>query len=681
MTVPAQATLFNESVANGVTTSFPYQFMIASADDLAVELDGVATTTGFTVTGVGDANGGDIVFSVPPANGVKVLRYLDSELNRTEDYQQFGDFNADTVDLEFDRLWLAMQAHALKLGLCVRAPISSASGVLPAPAANNVIGWNEDGTGFKNFAPTDNTLLAASLASAGGSSFIGWINSIAGSVLRSIQDKSRDTTSIKDIGAVCNGIADDTLAIQQCCTNGGAYYIPFGSVIRLTAPILVSAPVIFFGHGCIAFKDLNESAANVRGDGSWFYFDHTGNGFVADGTSGAFDGVAPIRFIRCGSFRNQPTPGAGAFTPTANDWDFYITDCEIELDDFVALNPTKFFTASLARGGRVRLNNVRGQPLSRGISIDNCYDVCHIDAHFWPYWSLNTNVAAYTKANLQSLITGRVDGLLLQRFFTIYHYIGWNVLNNGAGVVNRARGAWVYLDNGARGIVVNSGADGATIHMDEYTAYGLSGSASYGLEVSANNCHITAGFADFDTFYNQAIYLSGTGNRVQIDCPKFANYSYQGAGPGIVNGAGNEIIFNGKVDDSPLASRFLMSGSGLINAVDQWTSYTPAVTPSTGSITTLGTVSAKYRTVGDWVDVVFSIQITTNGTGAGSIRMPLPFTPSEYAAGAGRETVATGNGLVSMTVPGNSLLQIFTYNNGYPGGDGRTLIGSISYRK
>lgn len=173
MPVPAQATLFNESDANGVTTSFPYQFMIASADDLAVELDGVATTTGFTVTGVGDANGGDIVFSVPPANGVKVLRYLNSKLNRTEDYQQFGDFNAETVDREFDRLWLAMQSLALKLGLCVRAPISSASGVLPAPAANNVIGWNEDGTGFKNFPPVDNELLSVALASEDGASFIG----------------------------------------------------------------------------------------------------------------------------------------------------------------------------------------------------------------------------------------------------------------------------------------------------------------------------------------------------------------------------------------------------------------------------------------------------------------------------------------------------------------------------
>lgn len=165
MTVTAQATLFNESVANGVTTSFPYQFKIASADDLTVELDGVATTSGFTVSGVGEDEGGSVVFSVAPANGVTVLRYLDSELSRETNYPQFGDFDADVVNLDFDRIWLALQAIGLKLGLCVRAPISSASGVLPDPVANNVIGWNATANGFQNYAPVDNTLLAADLAS------------------------------------------------------------------------------------------------------------------------------------------------------------------------------------------------------------------------------------------------------------------------------------------------------------------------------------------------------------------------------------------------------------------------------------------------------------------------------------------------------------------------------------
>lgn len=176
MPVPAQTTLFNESTANGATTVFPYEFMIAAAGDITVELDGVVTTTGFTLTGVGEEGGGTIVFSTAPANGVVVLRYLDSELSRATDYQQLGDFNADTVDQDFDRLWLAMQSLSLKLGLCVRAPISSTSGVLPEPVANNVIGWNATATGFKNYAPVDNTLLAvdlASTASGKGAALIG----------------------------------------------------------------------------------------------------------------------------------------------------------------------------------------------------------------------------------------------------------------------------------------------------------------------------------------------------------------------------------------------------------------------------------------------------------------------------------------------------------------------------
>jgi hypothetical protein len=494
-----------------------------------------------------------------------------------------------------------------------------------------------------------------------------------------LSQSATGSVSVLDFGAKGDGVTDDTVAIQQCCTTGGAYFIPFGFVVRLTAPVTINKPVIFYGEGCIAFQDLNESAANVRGDGSWFHIDHAGKGFVIDGTSGTSDGMAPIRFVKCGAFRNQPTPGTGAFTAAANDWDFDVTDAEFEFDDFVALNPTKFFIATLARGGRLRFSNVRGQPLQYGISIDQTYDVCYMDVHFWPYWSLNINVRAYTLANLIALVTGRVDGLLLHRFFTIFHNIGWNVITTASGTVNRAHCDWAYLDNGARGLVIS--ADGATINASELTVYGLPDSASYGLETSGNDNEITIGFGDFDTFFNQAIYLSGTGNRVQIATPKFTNYSYTGAGPGTVIEAGNKLVFNGAVKNTALAGRFLLSGAGEFNTTDQWVSYEPTVTAATGTITTLGTVAAKYRLHGDLVDVTFSIVITTNGTGAGAVQFTLPFTATELAFGAGRETVATGVMCNIQAVPASNVANVWTYDNSYPGGNGRTIAGSISFRK
>lgn len=498
---------------------------------------------------------------------------------------------------------------------------------------------------------------------------------------RNLVTRFADVVNVKDFGAVGNGVADDTAAIQACCNAGGVFRIPYGVIIRLTSAITVSQPVSFIGSGCVAYKDLDETSNNVRGEGSWFYIDHVGKGFVVDGTSGANDSIAVIRFEKCGAFRNQPTPTAGAFTPLNCDWDFDVADAEFQMDDFVALNPTKFLKATLPRGGRLRLKNVRGQPLQRGIEIDQCYDICLLECHFWPYWSLNASVKTYTLANLTSLITGRVDGLLLQRFFTIWANIGWNIVNNSFGTVNRAHADWLYLDNLTRGIVVNASASGATVNINELTAFGVSTSSSYGMEVACDNFSATIGYADFENFYNQAIYIVGTGNRIQMSNPKFKNYSLSAIGPAIVNGAGNTVLFNGAVNHSPASGRFLISGSGTFNSIDQWIPYSPVVASSTGTITTVGTVSASYRLHGNVVDVQFSIGITTNGTGSGFLKVSLPIAPSGFGVGAARETVTSGNMCVVQVVPSNADATVLTYNNNYPVASGSTIVGSVSYRR
>lgn len=124
MTVPVQ-TPFTSSVANGVTTVFPYSFMIADDDDMKVVVDDVVQTSGYTVTGIGNPAGGDVIFSVAPANGLKVLRYLDPLLKRETDYQQFGDFLADTVNRDFDKIWLALQAINQNFKRSLKLPVDT----------------------------------------------------------------------------------------------------------------------------------------------------------------------------------------------------------------------------------------------------------------------------------------------------------------------------------------------------------------------------------------------------------------------------------------------------------------------------------------------------------------------------------------------------------------------------
>ncbi|HWU35471.1 MAG TPA: hypothetical protein VN023_09585 [Methylovorus sp.] len=102
MSQPAQ-TPVNSSIANGVTTVFPYNFTIFDASDLLVMVNGVEVTSGFTISGVGNEAGGDVTFSTPPASGATVLRARDLPISRDTDYQQNGGFRADVLDQDLDR--------------------------------------------------------------------------------------------------------------------------------------------------------------------------------------------------------------------------------------------------------------------------------------------------------------------------------------------------------------------------------------------------------------------------------------------------------------------------------------------------------------------------------------------------------------------------------------------------
>jgi hypothetical protein len=75
---------------------------------------------------------------------------------------------------------------------------------------------------------TKDNIAAFSSANA---SDINFIASGSGAVSRTSQDKMRDVVSVKDFGAVGDGVADDTAAIQAAINTGKAIYIPQGAYI------------------------------------------------------------------------------------------------------------------------------------------------------------------------------------------------------------------------------------------------------------------------------------------------------------------------------------------------------------------------------------------------------------------------------------------------------------------
>lgn len=143
-----EQTPYNEYTADGVATVYPYEFHLLDADDLVVTVDGVVIpASDFTLSGVGVQAGGDVTFDVAPATGALVLLLREIALQRDIDYQNNGDLRSPTVNLDFNRLWQALQGMWSRVTGSVRAPFPEQLSELPdrATRANTILAFDSNG--------------------------------------------------------------------------------------------------------------------------------------------------------------------------------------------------------------------------------------------------------------------------------------------------------------------------------------------------------------------------------------------------------------------------------------------------------------------------------------------------------------------------------------------------------
>ncbi len=79
------------------------------------------------------------------------------------------------------------------------------------------------------------------LGTSAGSNSVGFLQAGTSATARTVQAKLRETVSVKDFGAVGNGVADDTAAIQAALTAAQKVYFPTPSVSYLVSTISIPA--------------------------------------------------------------------------------------------------------------------------------------------------------------------------------------------------------------------------------------------------------------------------------------------------------------------------------------------------------------------------------------------------------------------------------------------------------
>lgn len=265
--------------ADGVTTTFPFIYPFQDSTWLLVitrDVNGIETVktlnSDYTVTGAGSDSGGTVIFSVAPVIGLQVLiARVNVPQTQLTDYTNNGPFPAQTHEDALDKLTYISQELQEQANRSVKLPISdTGTATLPSlalrrnkvlytdtngnigaigGAPNTVIAWNESGLPVNQVLPT-------------GTPIGTFLQSGTGAVERLYQNKAREIVSVKDFGAVGDGIANDTVAIQFALSLGAKkVLIPAGNYLVDTIAITDNTEIVGDGNGTV-FIQNNITAGN-----------------------------------------------------------------------------------------------------------------------------------------------------------------------------------------------------------------------------------------------------------------------------------------------------------------------------------------------------------------------------------------------------------------------------------
>lgn len=286
---------------NDSVVLFSTVFKFINNDEVLVTLvdsDGFeavqAETTNYTLSGAGGV--GTVAMLVAPATGEKLVVTRNMGFLQEHDYVENDPFPADAHEVSLDILTMQDQQLKEKMDRALVAPIGSTDPYeLPTPAAGMVLGWNSGGTdlvniqneltsvvGTKTYATT--TAMQNDIANLtegeihyvserdtgdGGQSWWKVIakvvennyDTITGNATLSFQLLTGDIVESKSIGAIGDGIVDDTDALDQAETYQSIYLS--AGTYEVTTKRDTSK---YYGEGVISVNGVVQPTSKGRSD-------------------------------------------------------------------------------------------------------------------------------------------------------------------------------------------------------------------------------------------------------------------------------------------------------------------------------------------------------------------------------------------------------------------------------
>lgn len=152
------------------------------------------------------------------------------------------------------------------------------AGTLPKVVSSGSTPATSGGIGAGAWVDRSDVTLRSDLASESGSGLVGYQPAGTGAVATTVQSKLRESVSVKDFGAVGDGVTDDTTAIAAAVAavlTGGIVLFPPATYLVSTVNV-TGKSVVLSGYG----STINSTSAN----GGIYKTDH-GNKLIVEGLS------------------------------------------------------------------------------------------------------------------------------------------------------------------------------------------------------------------------------------------------------------------------------------------------------------------------------------------------------------------------------------------------------------
>ncbi|MAF98071.1 MAG: hypothetical protein CMH26_05485 [Micavibrio sp.] len=242
-------------VANGEQVEFEYGFPIFASEDLAVYIDGAKQVSGYNISGAGQTAGGSVSFEAAPNEGAVITLARELPIERITDFLEGGDFSALSINTELDYMVAALQQVNRENDLMLRYSDHETPANVELPSrserANKALGFDGDGHP-----------VALSLSEAVVSAPSDFMAQGTGAATRLSSDKLADMISIKDFGAIGDGLTNDTNAIINALSAHDTIYIPPGEYL-ISSTIQIGAGKTIVGAGDSAILKCQSNSFNA----------------------------------------------------------------------------------------------------------------------------------------------------------------------------------------------------------------------------------------------------------------------------------------------------------------------------------------------------------------------------------------------------------------------------------